>query len=258
MLNLFNFGESVRQWTSVFYTNVENAVLNFGFATNWFKPTRGVRQGCPLSPYLFILSAEILSSKIRQSKLVKGINIYGNEAKVNQFADDINLFCADITSVEKALCLVNEFGSISILKLNVKKTKALWSGKWRNNRTTPLQLSWPRDPVKTLGICFSYDRKNNDHYNLNLKVQKLQTHLEMWSSRRRTLFRNVLIIKGLGLSQILYSASNINVPKDRAKTVKGKLFSFLWNKKEIKLKEKAYIKITIMVVFRCPMHRFND
>ena len=86
---------------------------NNGFATNWFKPTRGVRQGCPLSPYLFILSAEILASKIRQSKLVKGINIYRNEVKVNQFADDTNLFCANITSVEKALCLVNEFGCIS-------------------------------------------------------------------------------------------------------------------------------------------------
>ena len=206
MLKLFNFGESVRQWTSVFYTNVENAVLN------WFKPTRGVRQGCPLSPYLFILSAEILSSKIRQSKLVKGINIYGNEVKVNQFADDTNLFCEDITSVEKSLCLVNEFGSISGLKLNVKKTKALWLGKWRNSRTTPLQLSWPRDPVKILGIYFSYDGKNDDHYNFNLKVQKLQTHIDMRSSRRLTLYGKVLIIKCLGLWQILYSASNINVP----------------------------------------------
>jgi len=34
VLNVLNFGESVRQWTSVFYTNVENAVLNNGFATN--------------------------------------------------------------------------------------------------------------------------------------------------------------------------------------------------------------------------------
>jgi len=75
----------------------------------------------------------------------------------------------------------------------------------------------------------------------------------MWSSRRLTLFGKVFIIKGLGLLQILYSASNINVPKDIAKTVKGKLFRFLWNEKKIKLKEKAYIKITIMVVFACPM-----
>ena len=77
--------------------------------------------------------------------MVKGINIYGNDVKVSQFADDTNLFCEDITSVDKALCLGNDFAPVSGLKLNVKKTKVLWLGKWRNNRTTPLQLSWPRD-----------------------------------------------------------------------------------------------------------------
>ena len=185
------------------------------------------------------MGAEILSNKIRQSKLVKGINIYGNEVKVSQFADNTNLFCEDITSVDKALCLVNDFAPVSGLKLNVKKTKALWLGKWRNNRTTPLQLSWPRDPVKILGIYFSYDDKSNDHYNFNLKIQKLQTHLDMWSSRSLTLFGKVLIIKSLGLSQILYSASNTNVPKDTITIVKRKLFSFLWNKKKDKIKREG-------------------
>ena len=37
VLNLFNFGESVKRWISIFYTDVESAVLNNGFATNWFK-----------------------------------------------------------------------------------------------------------------------------------------------------------------------------------------------------------------------------
>ena len=92
VLNHFNFGESLKRWASIFYTDVESAVLNNGFATNWFKQTRGVRQGCPLSPYLFILGAEMLSNKIRQSKLVNGVNIYGNDVKVSQFADDTNLF----------------------------------------------------------------------------------------------------------------------------------------------------------------------
>jgi len=91
------------------------------------------------------------------------------EVKVSQFADDANLFCEDITSVDKALCLVNNF----------------------------------------LGIY-----KTNNHYNFNLKIQELPTHLDIWSSRSLTLFGKVLIIKSLGLSQILYSASYTNVPKD--------------------------------------------
>ena len=67
-LRVFNFGTSIQRWISTFYTNIESAVTNNGFLTNWFKPSRGVRQGCPLSPFLFILSAELLANKIRQDK----------------------------------------------------------------------------------------------------------------------------------------------------------------------------------------------
>ena len=68
-LDYFNFGSDIKRWVSTFYTNIESTVLNNGFATNWFKPSKGVRHGCPLSPYLFILSAEILAHKIRQDPI---------------------------------------------------------------------------------------------------------------------------------------------------------------------------------------------
>ena len=114
----FNFGESVQRWVGIFYMNIETAALNNGFATKWFKPWQGVRQGCPLSPYLFILGVEILYSKIRQNGTVKG-----NGVKTSQFADDTNLFCADITSAENALIIISNFGCLSGLQLKVKKKK---------------------------------------------------------------------------------------------------------------------------------------
>ena len=58
-LDSFNFGTSIKRWVSTFYTNVESTVLNNSYSTNWFKLSKGVRQGCLLSPYLFILSAKI-------------------------------------------------------------------------------------------------------------------------------------------------------------------------------------------------------
>ena len=74
-LDAFNFGTSIKRWISTFYSNIESAVINNGFLTNWFKPSRGVRQGCPLSPFLFILSAELLANKIRQDTKIKGIKM---------------------------------------------------------------------------------------------------------------------------------------------------------------------------------------
>ena len=94
-LDYFNFGSDIKRWVSTFYTKIESTVVNNGYTTNWFKPSKGVRQGCPLSPYLFILSAELLSKKIRQDSTVKGIKVFGNEIKLSQFADDTTLFNAD-------------------------------------------------------------------------------------------------------------------------------------------------------------------
>ena len=61
--------------------NSESSVLNNGFCTNYSKLSRGVRQGCLLSPYLFILAAEVLTTKIRQDKTVRGITIFVQSPK---------------------------------------------------------------------------------------------------------------------------------------------------------------------------------
>ena len=92
-LDIFNFGTSIKRWISTFYTKIESAAINNGFMTNWFRPSRRVRQGFPFSPYLFVLSTEILSSKIRQEPSITGIKIFGHEIKLSQFADDTNVFC---------------------------------------------------------------------------------------------------------------------------------------------------------------------
>ena len=124
------------------------------FVRKPFPLSRGVRQGCPLSPLLFILGAEILANKIRQDKNIQGIKIYNHEFKISQFADDTSLLCEDLNSVENAIALLNVFGQVSGLKLNQSKTKALWLGPWRFSDSKPLGLKWTKDPVRTLGFFY--------------------------------------------------------------------------------------------------------
>ena len=125
----------------------------------------------------------------------------------------------------------------------MKKTKAIWLGKWANNKTNPLDMKWMHTPVKILGVHFSYDKKGNDDLNFSLKLRKLQTKLDMWSARSLTLFGRVLITKTLGISQIIYSASSIEVPDTIADTLKKKLFNFIWKKRRIKSNEPFFTKI---------------
>ena len=49
-LRYFNFVPSLIKWIKVFYCNIESCILNNGWASNFFQLSRGVRQGCPLSP----------------------------------------------------------------------------------------------------------------------------------------------------------------------------------------------------------------
>ena len=137
------------------------------------------------------------------------------------------LFCSDLSSVEKGLQIVADFGAISGLKLNIKKSKAMWLGKWANNKDKPLHLKWVSSPTKILGIYFSYDEKGNNEMNFDLKINKLQAKLDISRSRDLTLFGKTMIIKTLGVSSLIYSASNINVPNDITGNVKRRLFSFL-------------------------------
>ena len=75
ILKFFNFGESIQKWVKTFYNNIKSAVNQGGNLSEFFRIERGCRQGDPLSPYLFILCAEIMAIKIRENPKIKGIKV---------------------------------------------------------------------------------------------------------------------------------------------------------------------------------------
>ena len=91
------------------------------------------RSGCPLSPYLFILSTEILRAAVRRDKLIHGIQNLDNKCKISQYAYDTMLILDGTkSSIERSFLLRNIFPKLSGIKVNYEKTEALWIGSFKN------------------------------------------------------------------------------------------------------------------------------
>lgn len=71
-LKTFNFGDKLLRWIKLLYCNISSCVTNNGHASSFFSVERGVRQGCPVSPLLFLLVVEVLTCKVRSDQNVHG------------------------------------------------------------------------------------------------------------------------------------------------------------------------------------------
>ena len=173
-LRSYGFGASLIKWVKTLYSHTESCILNNGWASNFFEIQRGVRQGCPLSPYLFILSAEVLATAIRKNTNIKGISVNDVEIKLSQYADDTTLILdGSDESLRSSLATLDDFSKVSGLRLNDKKTEALWIGASIGNDKILLpgkELKWPKDKVKSLGIWISTNPELSASLNYNEKL----------------------------------------------------------------------------------------
>ena len=91
-LKQFNFGQGFIDSIKTLYSARQSYVINNGFLTERISMKRSIFQGCPISPYLFLLVIEIMALSIRQHDQIKGIPITNQEVKISLFADDSGMF----------------------------------------------------------------------------------------------------------------------------------------------------------------------
>ena len=161
VMKKINFGDNFIQWIQILYNESKFKVKNNGWLSKDYKMTRGIRQGCPVSCLLFLLVVEVMSTKIRKSNNVKGIKIDKTEYKIAQFADDATISVTDLTSILEVVSIIHNYGKVSGLKLNIKKTKGIWLGELKNlGLRVYNNINWTGKPVKCLGIYIGHNTQS--------------------------------------------------------------------------------------------------
>jgi len=233
VLQKFGFGPVFQRWISVLYHDATMRILVNGFLTDKVPLERGVRQGDPLSPLLYILCAEVLASNIRAENKIQGFLLpgaRGQQFKIRQYADDSTCFVKDLFSLSVLFSILKRYELGSGAKLNYSKTEAMWLGAWRACPDTPLGLTWVTK-MKLLGVWYSNGLANVDPDNWQSKLNKLEKNLNLWKSRSLSFVGKSLIINVLGASKFWFLAKILPAPEWVISRFKTLVFSFLWNSK---------------------------
>ena len=169
------FGSTVLKWIKTFYTMPVCKIASSNFSSKKFSIGRGVRQGDPLSPTLFILCIECLSSTLRDSHLFNGLKIGGLSVKVSMFADDTLIFLNGLENqFEYVFDIFQALGRISGCKLNLDKYEAFHIGSniFRNDQPMAhFGLQWPQYTINYLGVTIPIKPFNDkfELFRLNLE-----------------------------------------------------------------------------------------
>uniref|UniRef100_A0A8C5LXA8 Reverse transcriptase domain-containing protein n=1 Tax=Leptobrachium leishanense TaxID=445787 RepID=A0A8C5LXA8_9ANUR len=142
-LSQVGLGPNLCTWIRALYSDPTARVCVNGIYTEPFKIRNGTRQGCPLSPLLFVLALEPFLSSVRASPDIRGIRTGRTEHRVAAFADDLLFFVTyPETTLPNLLKAFEVYGNLSNLKINFAKSFLL-------------NVSMPRSKAQSIRPNFS-------------------------------------------------------------------------------------------------------
>ena len=230
VLKAYNFGPDFIKWVSILYNDVFSSVIVNGFISDPFSITRGVRQGCSLSPLLYVLVLEPFAKKVRDDPDITGIKLPGsaNSAKISLYADDSTGICCTDSSIQKLFFWCDLYGKASGAKLNRLKSKGIWLGKWKSRSDHPFGISWV-EKHKICGVLVGNNITPDEIWQPLFK--KFSRTLDLWKMRNLSLTQKSIIIKVLACSKIWYVGTIVTMPRHYLVLFQRTLFRFLWNSK---------------------------
>ena len=229
-LQKYGFGPDFISWVKLLYSNIESCVQVNGFITDSFRVERSVRQGCGLSPLLYVLCIEPLTRMLCLSPNIQGANIPGfdGELKVIQYADDTTVIVKNEFSVKSVLEITDKFKRASGAKLNKYKCKGMWFGSLSPKYNHVYGINFTHNTLKMLGIYFSRNPEVLDSINWNPITVRFGNVLEAWQYRHTTYRGRALLANTFACSKLWYVGKVLQLDRKHLKIFNAKMFNFIW------------------------------
>eukprot|EP00253_Pinus_taeda_P029860 PITA_29860 len=237
LLTHLSFKLDFINWIMGCVTSVSFAVLINGAVSPFFKGQRGLRQGCPLSPLLFLLVAEGLSRLIMEAKrtgLIKGLEVDVNLFISHLlFVDDILLFTnGSLNEVKELKIILDLFMKATGMQINLRKSHFILEGFSRNECTQittilPFEVYTMDSTFKYLGFWLKPNSYKKQDW--NWLVAKIEGKINHWSYKWLSRAGRLTLVNSVLQAMPVFWAALTWIPKGTLHKIKRICSRFLWS-----------------------------
>ncbi|GMJ14222.1 hypothetical protein HRI_005091400 [Hibiscus trionum] len=227
------------RWVSLLMdciSTVNYSVCFNGSPGESFRPTRGLRQGCPLSPYLFLVCAEGLSQMLNQamvSRTIRGASIGRGRLEIGHlfFADDS--ICFAQATEEAALALkhiLTRFGSISGQRVNYEKSLLFFSLNVPTSITSAIGLILgvrvATNPERYLGLPTMVGRNKTEAF--SYYMDRVTSKSSSYSTKFLSMGGKATLIRSVLQSIPVYAMNCFLLPSSLCHGLEQAMAKFWW------------------------------
>jgi len=212
VLEALGFGNTFIGMIKTLYSNPSAQVLTGQTCSSLFSVSRSSRQGCPLSPALFVLSLEPLAKAIRQSDLISPISVYNTQHQLSLYADDVLVFLENpAQSIPHLLNICEEFGNMSGFKINWFKSALLHLNDTAKTSVLPADIPIVQH-FKYLGIEIFSSLNQIIKHNYLFVLNKILRDMDRWIDPPMSIRARISIVKMNILHRINFVSSMVPLP----------------------------------------------
>lgn len=217
-------------------TTVKYSFLLNGEAVGSVMPTRGLCQGDPISPYLFIICAEAFSSLLSAAKTngkIRGVKVSRGAPSISHllFADDSFIFCRATKKEVQALReILTVYEVVSGQMVNLGKSSVSFSrnvrGELKDGISRILGIPWVSHHDLYLGLPIELGRNRTD--SLAYVKDRLQKKVEGWKEAHLTQGGKEVLLKAVAEAVPTYAMGVMRSPDGLCDAMEKVQNSFWW------------------------------